>query len=205
MIYSFLIHSADSVALTHFSRLYTSEGNDRYKSSRQQTIVRKILEDKASQQHSASYYPTRLDMRGLSQSTLNALTTSKKVSDMYLGGDACGKSLPMPTEGVVLLSASRIFQDNLAAVWRQFGDLMFSITCARDDNLTLVSNTLILIIEQICRKLGVNKLHKLIADEPDTLELIITPHLNHAAPLILNHSLHRCMIKEDDRPRPFFE
>lgn len=205
MIYAFLIHSAESVGIVHFSHFYTSEGNDHSKPSRQQTIVRKVIEDKTTQQHSASYYPTRIDMHVISPATLDSLTTTKKGPDMYSAHSAAVKSLPVPTEGLVLVRASRVFEKNLITVWRQFGDLIFSITCERGDNLQLVSNALLLIIEQICRKFGVTKLHKLIEEEPDTVEQIITPHTRLSTPLIINHSLHRFMSKENDSYSPFFD
>ena len=144
-------------------------------------------------------------MRVISPATLDSLTITKKSPDMYSAHGAAVKSLPVPTEGVVLIRASGIFEKNLIAVWRQFGDLIFSVTCDRGDNLPLVSNALLLIIEQICRKFGVTKLHKLIEEEPDTVEQIITPHTRLASPLIINHSLHRFMTKETDCYRPFLD
>ena len=203
MIYAFLVHSAESVGAVYFSHFYTGEGNDQAKASRQQTIIRKVIEDKTFQQHSASYYPTRLDLRVLSTQTVNSLTTSKRISDSYTAPSSESKNIPVPTDGVVLISSSAIFEENLAGVWKQFGDIMFTVVCSRSDNLTLLSNTLLLIIEQISRTFGINKLDKHITEEPDQVELIITPYFRGGSPLVTNYSLHRCIIKAEETERLF--
>ena len=203
MIYAFLIHSAENIGTLHFSHFYTGEGNDMSKPSRIQTIIRKIIEDKTFQQHSASYYPTRLDLRVLSTQTVNSLTTSKRIIDTIPSGNSEPKSIAVPTDGVVLMGSSPLFEDSLAGVWKQFGDIMFTVVCSRNDNLSLFSNTLVLIIEHLCRIFGVNKLEKLIGEEPDQVELVITPYFRGGTPLITNYSLHRAIVKAEDSARPF--
>lgn len=203
MIYAFLIHSAENVGAVHFSHFYTGEGNDQSKASRQQTIIRKVLEDKTFQQQSASYYPTRLDLRVLSSHTVNSLTTSKRITETYPIGNSEAKTIPVPTDGVVLIGQSGLFEECHAGVWKQLGDVMFTVVCSRTDNLTLFSNTLLLIIEHLCRIFGLNKLEKLVAEEPDQVELVITPHFRGGSPLIANYSVHRSMVKADESDRPF--
>ena len=124
---------------------------------------------------------------------------------MYALGESGARSLPVPTEGVVLIHASLLFEKNLVAIWKQLGDLVFSITCERHDNLSLISNALLLIIEQICIKFGVNKLRKHIEEEPDTVELILSPHVRQGSPLLINYALHRFIVKAEDAYRPFLD
>ena len=204
MIYAFLIHSAESVGSVFFSHFYTGEGNDQARTSRQQLIVRKVIEDKSFQQHSVSYFPTALDMRVLSQASLNSLTTRKKVSEGYTG-TLDGQELYPPMDGVVMLPASGLFERGLVAVWKQHGGIMFTIVCDCRDNFTLVANTCVLIVEQVSRKFGTGKLDRRITDEPDEVELIITPFFRQGDPLVVNHSLHRFMIGHEGDHRPLVD
>jgi hypothetical protein len=203
MIYAFLIHSSENVGQIFFSHFYSGEGNDQSKISRQQTIIRKVIEDKSFQQHAASYYPTRLDLRVLSQSTINSLTTSKKISETYSATSAEIKHIPVPTEGVVMINAPGLFENNLVAVWKQFGDLMFTAVCDPRDNLAIFGNTTLLVIEQVCSRFGINKLGKKIVEETDQVELIIAPFFRQGVPLFVNNSLHRYMAKSEESSRPF--
>ena len=206
MIYGILIHSAESVGATYFSHFYTAEGNDCDKLSRQQAIVRKVLEDKSFQQQAASYYPTRLDLRVVSAHTLNGLTTSKKVSETYpTNSHETNSSLPTPNEGIVLLPQSAHFGSSMAALWNQFGDILFTLVCEQTDNLFLMSNTLLLIIEHIARRFGVNKIEKSILERPDEVENVVCTYLRLGYPLLVNHSLHRFVVKAEDGSRPFLE
>ncbi|CAK0882121.1 unnamed protein product [Prorocentrum cordatum] len=52
MVYGLMIHSVDSSQTLHFSIFYTPEGNDGHKKTRQQTIMRRILEEHLFQTHS---------------------------------------------------------------------------------------------------------------------------------------------------------
>lgn len=205
MIYGFLIHSADNVGAVFFSHFYTGEGNDGLKTSRQQAIVRKVVEDKSFQQHAAACFPTRLDLRAVSSATVNDLTTAKKVSETYSASSSSVPVMATPTGGIVLLNSPGISQNNLAAVWKQFGDTLFTIVCERTDNLSLIANTCVVLIEHLARRFGINKLGKSISEQPDEVEAIITPYLGLGSPVIVNHSLHRFMMKSEEGFRPFLE
>jgi hypothetical protein len=205
MIYAFLIHSAENVGAVYFSHFYTGEGNDELKTSRQQAIVRKVVEDKSFQQHAASCFPTRLDIRAVSSAAVNDLTTAKKVSETFSTSSASVPVMANPTGGIVLLNSPGISQNNLAAVWKQFGDTLFTTVCDRTSNLPLVASTCVLLIEHLARQFGINKLGKSILEQPDEVEAIIAPYLGIGSPLVVNHSLHRFMIKSEEGFRPFLD
>jgi hypothetical protein len=202
MIYAFLIHSADNVNSVLFSHFYTGEGNDKTP-GRLQGIIRKVIQDKSFQQHAASYFPTRLDLRTIPSATINSLTTSKKVSETYPSDSASTTSrLSVPKEGIVFLPGP----GRLAAIWNQFGNLTFTVVCEQSaDNLVQVSKTVLLIVEHVCRRFGVNKLEKSIAEQPDEVEHIITSYFRVGSPTLINFSLHRAMVKADDGQRPFLD
>ena len=103
----------------------------------------------------------------------------------------------------MLGSVTGLFKSNLVAIWRQFGNLLFTLVCEPTDNLSLLANTLVLVVEQIVRKFGANKIDKRIVDEPDGIEAVISPFFRQGNPLVVNHSLHRFMIRSEDGPRAF--
>jgi hypothetical protein len=206
MIYAILINGAENVGATYFSHFYTGEGNEGDKIARQQAIIRKVIEDKSFQQQAASFYPTRLDVRVVSPATLNSLTTSKKVSETYpASAHETSAGLPQPNEGVVLLSPSPHFRNQMAAVWHQFGDILFTLVCEQTDNLVVMGNTLLLIIEHVARRFGVNRMDKHITEKPDEVEHIVCTYLRLGYPLLVNHSLHRFIAKAEDGNRPYME
>ena len=205
MIYAIIIHSTENGAAVHFSHFFTGEGNDESKLARQQMIIRKVVEDKTFQQHAASHFPTKIDLRALSPATILGLTTTKKVSETYQYTASGPPICSIPTTGIVLLNASSIFQNNLAAIWRQFGDLLFTILCERTDNLSMISSNVVMLIEQLCREFGVNKLEQSITEKPEEVETIVLTYMRTGFPLISNHSLFRFIVKSDEGVRPFVD
>ena len=197
-VYAFLIHSSENVGSIFFSHFYTAEGNDPSKATRQQTIVRKVIEDKSFQQHSVSHYPTKLDLRVISQESFNSMNTTKKASECYPGSESDQNRTPLPIEGVVVLgSSSGLFSKSLVAIWRQFGSITISLVCDPRDNLTIAANSLVLIADRIGRKFGTKFVEKHIVDEPDVIESIVSPFFHQGNPLITNHSLYRFMLRND--------
>jgi hypothetical protein len=201
-IYAFIIHSAENVGSVYFSHFYTSEGNDTLHVTRQQAIIRKVLEDKSFQQQSVSFFPTRLDMRVISTATMNSLNTTKRVSDCYPSTTSHTHAIPAPLEGVTFIQPTgELFANNMTAIWRQYEDIIFTAVCDMGDNLTVVANDLILIVEEVVRRYGVKKLDEKIVNEPDGIEAIIVSFFRQGNPLIINHSLHRFLIGIDDDTR----
>ena len=204
-IYAFMIHSSENIGSVHFSQFYTGEGNDHAKATRLQTIVRKVMEDKSFQQHSTAHFPTRLDMRSIPQSALSTLTTTKKLADYYSTIPADTSTIPPPLEGVALIPESGIFETGKAAIWRIFGDMLFTIVCDARDNLTLVSNTTTLIVEHLCRRFGQSKLQQRVVSEPEEVETVVGSYLKLGSPLMVNYSLHRYMALSEENSRPYID
>jgi hypothetical protein len=197
-VYAFLIHSSENVGSIYFSHFYTAEGNDPSKATRQQTIVRKVIEDKSFQQHSVSHYPTKLDLRVISQASFNAMNTTKKASECYPGTDTDNERTPIPIEGVVVLgSSSGLFSKSLVAIWRQLGTITLSLVCDPRDNLIIAANSLVLVADRLGRKFGTRGIEKQLLDEPDEIESIISPFFHQGNPLVTNHSLYRFMLTND--------
>ena len=197
-VYAFLIHSSENVGSIYFSHFYTAEGNDPSKATRQQTIVRKVIEDKSFQQHSVAHYPTKLDLRVISQASFNAMNTTKKASECYPGSDSDHNRTPVPIEGVVVLgSSSGLFCKSLVAIWRQFGTITLSLVCDPRDNLSITANSLVFIADRLGRKFGTKSIEKQVLDEPDEVESIVSPFFHQGNPLITNHSLYRFMLRND--------
>jgi hypothetical protein len=197
-VYAFLIHSADNVGSIYFSHFYTPEGNDPIKATRQQTIIRKVIEDKSFQQHSVSHYPTKIDLRVISQASFNAMNTTKKASECYPGTETDKDRVPIPIEGVVVLgSTTGLFSKGLVTIWRQFGSIILSIVCDPRDNLTLTANSLVLIADRIGRRFGTRGIEKHILDEPDEIESMVSPFFHQGNPLLTNHSLYRFLLRNE--------
>lgn len=197
-VYAFLIHSADNVGSIYFSHFYTPEGNDPIKATRQQTIIRKVIEDKSFQQHSVSHYPTKIDLRVISQASFNAMNTTKKASECYPGTETDKDRVLIPIEGVVVLgSTTGLFSKGLVTIWRQFGSIILSIVCDPRDNLTLTANSLVLIADRIGRRFGTRGIEKHILDEPDEIESMISPFFHQGNPLLTNHSLYSFLLRNE--------
>lgn len=202
-VYAFLIHSPESVGTVYYSRFYSGEGNNSARVTRQQTLVRKVLEEKSFQQQSVSHFPTKLDVEAIPSQVLEGLTMSKKVTDYYSTAEPV--TIPIPMEGVAVISASELFEISKVAIWRQFGSLLFTIVCDTSDNLTLLSNNMILIMEHLSRKMSPNKLQQRIVAEPEQVEAIVGQYIQNGIPLLCNYALHRLMALAEDGKRPYLD
>jgi hypothetical protein len=66
------------------------------------------------------------------------------------------------------------------------------------ENLTLIANNHSLIIEQLIRRLGREKLIDRIIQEPAQVSVIVTPFVSFNTALLINQSLHKFMMKNRD-------
>lgn len=85
MVYGIMIHSVDSCQTLHFSNFYTAEGNDSRKKTREQMIMRRILEEHLFQRHSSTSEMSRLNMKSQSSRLLEQFMTTG--SSSHLSGD----------------------------------------------------------------------------------------------------------------------
>lgn len=201
-IYAFFIHGPESTGSVLYGQFYTGEGNDGAKITRQQTIVRKVNEDKSFQQQAASYFPTKLNVDAISDEVMDSLTMSKKVTDYCTNTET--SSIPPPTEGIVNI-AEVLFKTNKVAIWRLFENMTFTTVCDPGDNLTLISNNMILIFEHLTKKLGPKKLQQRITNEPDEVEAIVSQYIQNGSPLLANCSLFRAMAFAEEGSRPYLD
>ena len=206
-LYAFLIHSIESVGLVFYSRFYTGEGNDHAKGTRQQTIVRRVVEDKSFHQNAIARFPTKLNLATITAETLSSLTLSKKVTDYHSTIPSDNSALPSPSEGVVIIACenSVLFETDKVAVWRICGDMILTTVCDPRDNLTLISSNMGLIMEHLCRRLGQHKLQQRIINEPEEIEAVLSQYVHNGCPLLANYALHRFMALAEDADRPYID
>merc|ERR1719476_677877 len=126
-----MIHSVDTSQTLHFSIFYTPEGNDRNNKTRQQTIMRHILQEHLFQKNS-----------GENSSAIKSKTPDDADWLFRFGSDAkpastCGAD---HTEGILRLQASPLFSCPKLVVWRQVDKVVYTLICEPLDNALLASN-----------------------------------------------------------------
>lgn len=145
MVYGLMVHSVDSSQTLHFSIFYTPEGNDARKKTRQQTIMRRILEEHLFQTHSG-------DQHGSAKSKGKA-SSSLDDADWLFRFTSDSKSAAQPgldyTEGILRLPASALFEHPKLVVWKQTDKVVYTLVCEPLDNPLLASNFLTLFVSEL--------------------------------------------------------
>mmetsp|Transcript_16034 Transcript_16034/g.37821 ORF Transcript_16034/g.37821 Transcript_16034/m.37821 type:complete len:201 (-) Transcript_16034:77-679(-) len=143
MVYGLMIHSVDSCQTLHFSIFYTPEGNDSHKKTRQQTIMRRILEEHLFQTHSGDQH----------SSVKSKASSSLDDADWLFRLTADTKPSAQPavdyTEGILRLQASSLFEYPKLVVWKQVDTVVYTLVCEPLDNPLLASNFLTLFIHEL--------------------------------------------------------
>jgi len=186
MVYGLMIHSVDSSQTLHFSIFYTPEGNDGHKKTRQQTIMRRILEEHLFQTHSG-------EQAGLTKSKASS---SLDDADWLFRFASDSKSSAQPgldyTEGILRLQASVLFEYPKLVVWKQVDKVVYTLVCEPLDNPLLASNFLTLFVHELndhFRKGG--GVIEEVASRPDEVLAILNFLLPGGQLLFTNFNLYR--------------
>mmetsp|Transcript_152005 Transcript_152005/g.264901 ORF Transcript_152005/g.264901 Transcript_152005/m.264901 type:complete len:201 (+) Transcript_152005:160-762(+) len=143
MVYGLMIHSVDSSQTLHFSIFYTPEGNDGHKKTRQQTIMRRILEEHLFQTHSGDQH----------SSVKSKASAALDDADWLFRFTSDSKSSAQPgldyTEGILRLQASSLFEYPKLVVWKQVDKVVYTLVCEPLDNPLLATNFLTLFIHEL--------------------------------------------------------
>lgn len=142
MVYGLMIHSVDSSQTLHFSIFYTPEGNDSHKKTRQQTIMRRILEEHLFQTHSGDQHGS---VRSKAASTLDDDWLFRFTSD----AKSAGQPGMEYTEGIIRLHSSPLFESPKLIVWKQVDKVVHTLVCEPLDNTLLASNFLTLFVHEL--------------------------------------------------------
>uniref|UniRef100_A0A7S2KS53 Uncharacterized protein n=1 Tax=Zooxanthella nutricula TaxID=1333877 RepID=A0A7S2KS53_9DINO len=185
MVYGLMVHSVDSSQTLHFSIFYTPEGNDANKKTRQQTIMRRILEEHLFQTHSG-------DQQGLAKS--KASSGFDDADWLFRFGSDSGSAQQGTdyTEGILRLQASQLFEYPKLVVWKQVDKVVYTLVCEPLDNPLLASNFLTLFIHELndhFRKGG--SIITEVAARPDEVLVILTFLLPGGQLLFSNIHLYR--------------
>mmetsp|Transcript_44878 Transcript_44878/g.104618 ORF Transcript_44878/g.104618 Transcript_44878/m.104618 type:complete len:204 (+) Transcript_44878:51-662(+) len=189
MVYGLMIHSVDSSQTLHFSIFYTPEGNNAYKKTRQQTIMRRILEEHLFQTHSGDQHTT---VKSKASSSLDDADWLFRFSSD--SKPATYKAQPGfdYTEGILRLQASTLFEYPKLVVWKHVDKVVYTLICEPLDNPLLASNFLTLFVHELSdhfRKAG--SLVEEVSSRPDEILAILNSMLPGGQLLFINSNLHR--------------
>lgn len=186
MVYGLMIHSVDSSQKLHFSIFYTPEGNDVHKKTRQQTIMRRILEEHLFQTHSGDQH----------SSVKSKASSSLDDADWLFRFTSDSKSSAQPgteyTEGILRLQASPLFEYPKLVVWKQVDKVVYTLVCDPLDNPLLASNFLTLFVHELndhFRKDG--SVIEAVATRPDEVLAILNFLLPGGQLLFINFHLYK--------------
>eukprot|EP00927_Polykrikos_kofoidii_P044997 TRINITY_DN38859_c0_g1_i1.p1 TRINITY_DN38859_c0_g1~~TRINITY_DN38859_c0_g1_i1.p1 ORF type:complete len:201 (-),score=29.73 TRINITY_DN38859_c0_g1_i1:30-632(-) len=186
MVYGLMIHSVDSSQTLHFSIFYTPEGNDGHKKTRQQTIMRRILEEHLFQTHSGDQH----------NSVKSKAASSLDDADWLFRFTSDAKSSVQPgmdyTEGILRMHASALFEYPKLVVWKQVDKVVYTLICEPLDNPLLASNFLTLFVHELkdhFRKGG--SIVEEVAARPDDVLAILTFLLPSGQLLFANFHLYK--------------
>ncbi|CAE8662670.1 unnamed protein product, partial [Polarella glacialis] len=141
------VNEVDSSQTLHFSIFYTPEGNNSHKKTRQQTIMRRILEEHLFQTHSGDQHSA---VKSKASSSLDdadwlfRFTSDSKSSANF-------KTQPGLdyTEGILRLQASTLFEYPKLVVWKHVDKVVYTLICEPLDNPLLASNFLTLFVHEL--------------------------------------------------------
>lgn len=144
MVYGLMCHSVGSSQLLHFSIFYTPEGNDAQKKTRQQTIMRRILEE-----HLFQTLNSECDRSRGKDDDEWFLKLGEKGTN--LERQAHKNAIPSDkTEGIIHVNSSPpLFKDPKLVVWKQFENVAYTLICEHPDNPLLANNFLTLFIAEL--------------------------------------------------------
>ncbi|CEL92266.1 unnamed protein product [Vitrella brassicaformis CCMP3155] len=164
MVYGLMIHSVDSSHRLFFSIFYSPEGNDGQKKTRQQTIMRRILEEHLFQTQCASDAPPKPVPKGrmhfpspMTHSSA-ALPSGAAAADddwflrLYANTDSGSRRSSPPaaaadiTEGILRFQPSPLFQTPKLVVWKQMDKVAYTLICEPLDNVLLATTFLTLFV-----------------------------------------------------------
>eukprot|EP00439_Symbiodinium_sp_Y106_P063473 s1736_g9.t2 len=188
MVYGLMIHSVDSSQTLHFSIFYTPEGNNTYKKTRQQTIMRRILEEHLFQTHSG-------DQHTVVKSKVSSLDDADWL--FRFSSDAKPAAYKAQagfdyTEGILRLQASSLFEYPKLVVWKHVDKVVYTLICEPLDNPLLASSFLTLFVHELSdhfRKAG--SLVDEVSARPDEVLAILNFMLPGGQLLFVNSNLHR--------------
>mmetsp|Transcript_64530 Transcript_64530/g.189207 ORF Transcript_64530/g.189207 Transcript_64530/m.189207 type:complete len:201 (+) Transcript_64530:60-662(+) len=186
MVYGLMIHSVDSSQTLHFSIFYTPEGNDGQKKTRQQNIMRRILEEHLFQTHSGDQHSA---VKHKAPSTLED-------TDWIFRFTHDSKSSAQPgidyTEGILRLQASALFEYPKLVVWKQVDKVVYTLVCEPLDNPLLATNFLTLFVHELndhFRKGG--SMTEEVASRPDEVLAILNFLMPGGQLLFTNFHLYK--------------
>eukprot|EP00930_Biecheleria_cincta_P097182 TRINITY_DN88901_c0_g1_i1.p1 TRINITY_DN88901_c0_g1~~TRINITY_DN88901_c0_g1_i1.p1 ORF type:complete len:215 (-),score=48.71 TRINITY_DN88901_c0_g1_i1:74-688(-) len=190
MVYGLMIHSVDSSQTLHFSIFYTPEGNDMHKKTRQQTIMRRILEEHLFQTHSGDQHSAVKSKASSSLEDADWLfrfTSDSKPSAAFKAQPGFDY-----TEGILRLQGSTLFEYPKLVVWKHVDKVVYTLVCEPLDNPLLASNFLTLFVHELSdhfRKAG--SLVDEVSSKPDEILVILDYLLPGGQLLFTNSNLHR--------------
>mmetsp|Transcript_110992 Transcript_110992/g.312936 ORF Transcript_110992/g.312936 Transcript_110992/m.312936 type:complete len:201 (-) Transcript_110992:80-682(-) len=186
MVYGLMIHSVDSSQTLHFSIYYTPEGNDGNKKTRQQTIMRRILEEHLFQTHSGDQH----------SSVKSKAASPLEDADWLFRFTSDTKSSAQPgmdyTEGIIRLQTSALFEYPKLVVWKQVDKVVYTLVCDPLDNPLLASNFLTLFVRELrdhFRKGG--SIVEEVGSRPDEVLAILNFLLPGGQLLFINFHLYK--------------
>ncbi|CAK8993682.1 Calcium/calmodulin-dependent protein kinase type IV [Durusdinium trenchii] len=188
MVYGLMIHSVDSSQTLHFSIFFTPEGNNAYKKTRQQTIMRRILEEHLFQMHSGDQHTT---VKSKASSSLDDADWLFRFTDSKPAAFKAQAGFDY-TEGILRLQASTLFEYPKLVVWKHVDKVVYTLICEPLDNPLLASNFLTLFVHELSdhfRKAG-NMVEE-VSSRPDEIFTILNLMLPGGQLLFTNSNLHR--------------
>mmetsp|Transcript_81192 Transcript_81192/g.251991 ORF Transcript_81192/g.251991 Transcript_81192/m.251991 type:complete len:201 (-) Transcript_81192:52-654(-) len=186
MVYGLMVHSVDSSQTLHFSFFYTPEGNDGRKKTRQQTIMRRILEEHLFQMHSGDQHSS------VKSKASSSLDDADWLFRFASDSKSCAQPGPDYTEGILRLQASALFECPKLVVWKQVDRVVYTLVCEPLDNPLLASNFLTLFVNELndhFRKGG--SVVEEVAARPDEVLAILSFLLPGGQLLFANIHLYR--------------
>eukprot|EP00933_Yihiella_yeosuensis_P008486 TRINITY_DN11395_c0_g1_i1.p1 TRINITY_DN11395_c0_g1~~TRINITY_DN11395_c0_g1_i1.p1 ORF type:complete len:205 (-),score=9.93 TRINITY_DN11395_c0_g1_i1:137-751(-) len=190
MVYGLMIHSVDSSQTLHFSIFYTPEGNNVHKKTRQQTIMRRILEEHLFQTHSGDHHSTVKSKASTALDDADWLfrfTTDQSRQATFKAQPGFDY-----TEGILRLQASTLFEYPKLVVWKHVDKVVYTLICEPLDNPLLASNFLTLFVHELSdhfRKAG--NLVDEISSRPDEILAMLSFLLPGGQLLFTNSNLHK--------------
>ncbi|CAE7359269.1 CAMK4 [Symbiodinium sp. CCMP2456] len=182
------VNEVDSSQTLHFSIFYTPEGNNTYKKTRQQTIMRRILEEHLFQTHSG-------DQHTVVKSKVSSLDDADWLfrfsSDTKPAAYKAQAGFDY-TEGILRLQASSLFEYPKLVVWKHVDKVVYTLICEPLDNPLLASSFLTLFVHELSdhfRKAG--SLVDEVSARPDEVLAILNFMLPGGQLLFVNSNLHR--------------
>ncbi|CRG99634.1 conserved Plasmodium protein, unknown function [Plasmodium relictum] len=127
MVYGIIIHSSECETNFYFSYYYDEENDDEYKYIRQQTIIKRVIEEN-------KYYEE--DKEKCENISKGNTEKYFELFNLFLSKNV-NNEIKMDNEGIFRIVNSSLFKNKVNVIWKVLNKICYTLICFEHENIHL--------------------------------------------------------------------